>query len=191
MVDARQGFGWFAAGHPLRQRLARLGTIEAQLAERGVCSERRILSFRIVDPPPEVAEVLGRAKVLEVARLNLADGEPFARVTVWCPQKLARGLTREQLAANTFYDLLPEVAGRTLGGAVQTIGAAAASRSDARLLEVPVGSPVLVCRRVTSDSSGTPVLVAVHVFPGHRTEFVADLPRPETSIAPSGLRLVD
>jgi len=191
LVDARQGFGWFAAGDPVRQRLARLGTIEAQIVERGVRSERRILSFKVVEPPAEVAEVLGKGKVLEVERLNLADGHPFARITVWCPARLAKGLTREQLAVQTFYDLLPAVAKRPLGGAVQTIGAAAASRSDAKLLEVPPGSPVLVCRRVTSDTEGKPVLVAVYVFPGHRTEFVADLPRAEASMAASGLRLVE
>ena len=191
LVDARQGFGWFAAGDPVRQRLARLGTIEGQITERGVRSERRILSFNVVAPPKAVAVDLGRGKVLEVERLNLADGHPFARVTVWCPERLARKLTREQLSEHTFYDLLPEVIKAPLGGAVQTIGAAAASKSDAELLEVPLGSPVLICRRVTSDGAGTPVLVAVYVFPGHRTEFVVDLPNPEASMAPSGLRLVD
>jgi GntR family transcriptional regulator len=191
LVGARQGFGWFAAGAPLRQRLARLGTIEDQLTERGLHSARRILSFHVVDPPADVAAVLGPGKVLEVVRLNLADSHPFARVTVWCPRSLAKGMTQEQLAEQTFYDLLPAVAGRQLGDAVQTIAAAAADPTDAELLEVPVGSPVLVCRRVTSDAEGVPVLVAVHVFPGLRTEFVADLARPEASIAPSGLRLVD
>lgn len=190
LVDARQGFGWFAAGDPVRQRLARLGTIEAQIIELGVRSERRILSFEVVSPPDDVAEVLGNGRVLEVERLNLADGHPFARVTVWCPARLAKGLTRDQLAEHTFYDLLPAHTGRAISGAVQTIGAAAADGRDAELLEVPVDSPVLVCRRVTSDEGGSAVLVAVHVFPGHRTEFLVDLPRPETSIAPSGLRLV-
>jgi GntR family transcriptional regulator len=33
--------------------------------------------------------------------------------------------------------------------------------------------------------------MSVHVFPGHRTEFVVDLPQAEPSIAPSGLRLVE
>jgi GntR family transcriptional regulator len=35
------------------------------------------------------------------------------------------------------------------------------------------------------------VLMSVHVFPGHRTEFVVDLPQADQSIAPSGLRLVE
>jgi len=78
-----------------------------------------------------------------------------------------------------------------LGGAVQTIGAALASPEDAALLEVPVGSPVLRCERITSTPDGRPVLLSEHIFPAHRTEFVVDLPMSEPSIAPSGLRLVE
>jgi GntR family transcriptional regulator len=86
----------------------------------------------------------------------------------------------------SFYELL-EV---PLGGAVQTIGAALASREDAELLEVPVGSAVLRCERTTSTPDGRPVLFSEHVFPAHRTEFVVDLPSADPSIAPSGLRLL-
>ena len=77
-----------------------------------------------------------------------------------------------------------------LGGATQTIGAAAAGEADAHVLEIPVGSPVLRCERVTSTVEGRPVILAEHVFPAHRTEFVVDLPAVD-SIAPSGLRLVE
>lgn len=187
LIDARQGFGWFAAVDPLRQSLGRLGTIEAQLAESGRRSERRILDFRFVSAPRRVRDVLGSASVLEVRRLNLADGEPFARVTVWCPDDLGSHLSRADVERAPFYELLDA----PLGGAVQTIGAALADRRDADLLEVPVGSPVLRCERTTSDRHGRAVLLSEHVFPAHRTEFVVDLPLAEPSIAPSGLRLVD
>jgi len=187
LVDARQGFGWFASVDPLRQSLGRLGTIEAQLASSGVSSERRILDFGFVKAPPRAREVLGVTTVLEVRRLNLADGHPFARVTVWCPEALGARLSREDVERAPFYELLDQ----PLGGAVQTIGAAAAAPSDAALLEVPVGSPVLRCERVTSSAGGAPVLLSEHVFPALRTEFVVDLPLAEPSIAPSGLRLVD
>ena len=59
------------------------------------------------------------------------------------------------------------------------------------VLQVPAGSPVLVCRRVTHSVAGKPVLLSEHVFPAHRTEFVVDLPRSERSIAPTGMRLVE
>jgi GntR family transcriptional regulator len=125
--------------------------------------------------------------VLEVRRVNLADGQPFARVTVWCPDELGATLSRAQVEKAPFYELLDLEIGR----ATQTIGAAAASTTDAELLHVPVGSPVLRCERVTRDVDDRPILLSEHVFAGHRTELVVELPRFEPSMGPSGLRLVE
>lgn len=187
LVDSRQGFGWFVAGRTVRQPLAHLATIEAQLEAEGRASHRRILDFAFVRPPARVRAILGVDKVLKVTRINLADGEPFARVTVWCPEDLGAELSRSQVQDRSFYELLPV----TFGGATQTIGADAAGKDDAELLQIPVGSPVLVCERVTADTAGTPVLIGEYVFPAHRTEFTVDLAHPEASIGPSGLRLVE
>ncbi len=187
LIDSRQGFGWFVATAPVRQSLGRLGTIEDQLGELGVGSERRVVGFGFVAAPPRVREVLGVDAVLEVRRVNRADGQPFARVTVWCPEELGAKLSRADVEASPFYELV----GVSIGGATQTIGAAAAGPEDAELLAVPVGSPVLRCERVTRDLDGRPILYSEHVFPGHLTEFVVDLPRVAPSISLSGLRLVE
>jgi GntR family transcriptional regulator len=190
LVDARQGFGWFVAADPVRQTLGRLGTIEDQLASAGVESERRIVTFGFVPAPPRAREALGVDTVLEVVRVNDADGpdgrRPFARISVWCPEDLAAGLSRDDVAGSTFYDLIDV----SIGGATQTIAAGVAGADDAELLRIPVGSPVLLCERVTRSTDGRPVLLSVHVFPAHLTEFVVELARPLASIAPSGLRLV-
>jgi GntR family transcriptional regulator len=187
LVDSRQGFGWFVAADPVRQALGRLGTIESQLAAEGVHSERRVLDFRFVAAPARVRKILDCETVLRVRRLNLADGEPFALVTVWCPEAYGAELSRADVERSPFYELI----GVELGGAVQSIGAAAASAHDAELLGIPPASPVLRCERTTSSIDGRPVLVSEHVFPAHLTEFVVDLPHADASIAPSGLRLVE
>ena len=189
VVDARQGLGWFAAD-PVRQSLGRLGTIESQLAASGVTPERLVLEFAFTRASRRVRAVLGVDTVLRVRRLNRADGAPFARVTVWVPESLGAGLSRNDVERSSFYDLLERSGEGRLGGATQTIGAAAASEADAHVLEIPVGSPVLRCERVTHSVDGKPVILAEHVFPAHRTEFVVDLPAVD-SIAPSGLRLVE
>ena len=93
LLGARQGFGWYVASDPLQQSLGRLRTIEAQLREAGIESERRILDFRFVAAPARVRAALHTTRVLEVRRVNLADGKPFARVTVWCPESMARDLS--------------------------------------------------------------------------------------------------
>ena len=187
LIDARQGLGWYVATEPVRQHLTRLGTVEEQLEASGAVAERRIIDFAFIDAPARISEILGVERVLEVRRLNLADGRPFARVTVWCPEALGSGLSRHDVEDHSFYELL----GITLRGAEQTIGAAAASAEDAALLDVPAGSPVLVCERTTLSTDGSAVLVSEHVYPGHLTVFSAELPGAASSEAPAGLRLVE
>jgi GntR family transcriptional regulator len=187
LIESRQGFGWFVAVTPVRQDLGHLATIEAQMRAQGRQPERKVLEFAYQSAPAPIAELLGTESVLRVRRLNLADGAPFALVTVWVPERLAASLSREDVERSPFYELL----GIPLTGATQTIGAAAAEAGDAAHLGIPVGSPVLVCQRVTRSADGQAVLVSQHVFPAHRTEFVVDLVSSEPSIAPSGLRLVE
>jgi len=187
LVAARQGFGWFVAAEPVRQSLESLATIESHVEGVGKLSERKIEQFAFEDAPERVARVLGASHVLRVKRVNLADGEPFAVVTVWCPADLGAHLSRRDVERRPFYELLDV----DLHGATQTIAADLVDEGDARLLGVPTGSPVLRCQRVTTDRSGSPVLVSEHVFPAHRTEFVVDLPQAEPSMTPSGLRIVE
>ena len=59
LVAARQGFGWFVAGAPLRQQLAQLGTIEGQLTDSGIHPERRILEFEFARASGHVARGVG------------------------------------------------------------------------------------------------------------------------------------
>lgn len=187
LVDSRQGFGWFVAGETVRQPLARLATIEDQMRDSGMTSQRQVLEFAFEKAPVDVATALNTSQVLRVRRINLANGEPFAIVTVWCAAELGQHLSRADVERSSFYELL-DIA---FAGATQTIGADAATQDEATLLKIPIGSPVLCCQRTTQSVEGKTVLVSRHVFPAHRTEFVVDLPFVDQSIAPSGLRLVD
>lgn len=187
LIAARQGFGWFVSTEPVRQSLERLGTIESQLETSGRDPTRQVIDFSFESPPAHVRRLLGASKVLRVKRLNLADGEPFAVVTVWCPASIGHRLSMDDVERRPFYELLDV----ELRGATQTIGADSADAELAGLLAVPVGAPLLKCQRVTTDLGGNPVLVSEHFFPAHRTEFVVDLPHDEPSITPAGLRLVE
>ena len=187
LIAARQGFGWFVATEPVQQSLQSLGTIESEVEGVGKLSERKIEEFAYEPAPGRVRHILDVDQVLRVKRVNLADGEPFAVVTVWCPAELGANLSRRDVERRPFYELLDV----ELRGATQTIAADLVDANDAGLLGVPIGSPVLRCQRTTTDRHGDPVLVSEHVFPAHRTEFVVDLPQAEPSMTPSGLRIVE
>ena len=158
LIGSRQGFGWFVAAPMVRRSLGTLSTIEADLAAQGREPMRKVLSFGFRDGE------------LEVVRVNLADGQPFALVTVWCPEELGRSLSRDDVERSTFYDLLPV----DLVSVDQTIRAAAADERDAEVLGIPPGSPLLVALRISRDAAGEPFLRSEHRFPAHLTEFVLE-----------------
>lgn len=187
LITSRQGLGWTLVAGPMPQSLGRLGTIEEQLLASGVRSARQIIDFAFEKAPKRIAQLLNTEQVLRVKRVNLADEEPFAVVTVWCSMSLGRKLSRRDVEQSSFYELIDV----PLKGATQTIGADAATASEAKLLGIKAGSPVLRCERTTRDVKGNVVLYSQHVFPAHRTTFVVDLPSVAQSIAPSGLRLVE
>lgn len=170
-VDSRQGFGWFVPAAPVAQPLGVLATIEAQLARAGRDDERQILAFGFGAPPDAVAAVLDVDEVLTVRRVNLADGEPFALVTVWCPAELGRSLSLDDVERSSFHELLPV----EIVGAKQSIQAVAADSGAASHLGVPEGSPLLRCWRQTVGDGGAVVLVSEQLFPGHLTELTVDL----------------
>ncbi|NNN16534.1 MAG: GntR family transcriptional regulator [Acidimicrobiaceae bacterium] len=193
IVESRQGFGWFVVFKPVEQSLGRFSTIEDQLGEIGVVPRRQILNSKKVKAEGRILEVLGGGEILEVTRLNLADGVPFARVTVWIPAFLADTFSIRDFEERSFYQLLSESDSlrRPLSHATQTIAAVAMPEVDAKLLGVPAGSPALECERITFDDSDYPILLSASIFPGNKTLFVTELTSQVGSIAPTGLRLVE
>ena len=67
LIAARQGFGWYVAGEPVRQSLATLGTIESQVEGVGKISERKIAEFAFEDAPERVAALVAEFFARRVA----------------------------------------------------------------------------------------------------------------------------
>jgi GntR family transcriptional regulator len=193
LVTSRRGAGWFVAIDPVRQALGRVTTVEAALEASGATADRRVLEFGFEPASETVADALGidaGDDVLRVRRLTLADGEPFALVTVWLPAALGAQLSRDDAQRAPFYELLA-ARGTQLGSATQLIGADLAGDDDVRLLGLERGAAVLACRRVTTARDGGPVLVSEHRYPAHRTTFEIEFPFVEATREAPGLRLVN
>jgi GntR family transcriptional regulator len=186
LIESRRGVGWFVRDPAVRQSLHALHTFEQRLLAEGRTSERRVERFGFVPPPARVADLLGPDDVLEVRRINISDGEPFAAVSVWCRRDVGDELSRRDVEDRTFLELL---AGR-LGGASQTIGATAADAELAATLQIPEGAPLLRVWRTTRDLAGTPLLVSEQHYPSHLTEFHVELPASDAR-TDGALRLVE
>ena len=186
IVDSRQGFGWYVVGAPLRQSLRDLTTIERQIRAAGRTPSRELVRFAFVRTPPALTEVLMTDSVLEIARIDRIDGQPFATATVWVRADLAAGLSPRALEHRP----LSEQLGVELGGATQTITAVTAAQPEAELLAVPTGAPILRVNRTTTDASGRRILRSEMHYNPLLTELVAELPPAVHDIEP-GLRLTN
>ena len=138
LVTSRRGSGWFAAHDPVRQSLGRVTTVEAALEAAGAhlngVSSIRVRACTVVRGEPLELETAsgGGDEVLRVQRLNLADGEPFALVTVWVPGELGHYLSRARGGGGHVLRPAAAARGRT-GRATQQVGADIANAADAAI----------------------------------------------------------
>ena len=124
-----------------------------------------VLDLRPVAADGMVATALGLSTGVEVTyleRLRNQRGAPLAIMRNWIPREVI-DLSAGELEEHGLYDLLRR-AGVHLRIANQRIGARAATRSDARLLEVRAGAPLLTMERTAFDDSGRAIEYAQHCY---------------------------
>ncbi|MEU0093941.1 GntR family transcriptional regulator [Kribbella sp. NPDC006257] len=92
--------------------------------------------------------------VLRIARRRLVDGEPIAVETIHVLDELIHGLEMRAVESNSFYALLRDRYDVFPTDAEQIHEAAAADSTEAGLLEIPAGSPLLILERLTRDQHG-------------------------------------
>ncbi|NUP74538.1 MAG: GntR family transcriptional regulator [Sinomonas sp.] len=118
---------------------------------------------------PLVAAQLGispEAQVVSLLRLRLLDGEPTMVERSYFVLEAGQALFGFDTDSGSTFRFLMEQ-GVDLDSARHTIDALAADATDAELLGIPAGSPLLRERRVTSSSKGEPL------------EYAEDRYRPE------------
>lgn len=122
----------------------------------------------------EVSEALGirvNALAYHSRRILKADNQPVGLALSWIPIDVFAGRappTAEQLNASSLYSWLNEKCGVKLAGARETIEAALAGNDMASELEVTDGSALLVVRRVSENTAGSPVEYAILHFRSDR-----------------------
>jgi GntR family transcriptional regulator len=105
--------------------------------------------------------------VVTVRRLRLADGIPLAIETAVLVGRIADVVLSADLETGSLHETLAR-AGLQLRRGSATISSEAATAEDARLLEVPVGEPLLVERRVIADAHGRSIEATESRYPGGR-----------------------
>jgi GntR family transcriptional regulator len=149
--------GSFVERPKVERDLGTFSGLSEQLARQGVAAGARVVS---------ACEANG---VVEIVRVRLADGEPFAVERSSFPADRFRGLLECDLTGS-LYELLGEDAPVR---AVERIEPVLADAEDAAALGLRVGAPLMLVDRVAYDEAGVVVETARDVFRGDRTRIVA------------------
>jgi GntR family transcriptional regulator len=152
--------GSFVAQPKVQRDLGTFSGLSEQLARQGVVAGARVVS------------ALEHDTAIEIVRVRLADGEPFALERSSFPAARFRGLLDLDLTGS-LYDLLDEHFDAAPVRAVERIEPVLADSEEAAALGLRVGAPLMLVDRVAYDDEGRAVETARDVFRGDRTRIVA------------------
>ena len=109
-----------------------------------------------------VSEALGlasEAQVIRIVRTRLFDVQPLLAEEIWLPRARFQALLDIDLSAQgpLLYPVYESVCGQVVASAEETLTAESVNEVYARLLQVPVHSPVVVIERLARDYAGQPL----------------------------------
>lgn len=151
-------------------RPTRLADLHDDLTGQGRTPTTQLLSIETINPPAEIARdlwVTARSRVHHMERIRLVDDRPLALMRNWVVTDLGDGIDLDRLTTDSLYAVIRS-AGVQPYRARQRIGAVAADRDLARLLDVAVGAPLITVNRVMSDDTGRPIEVGEHHIAAER-----------------------
>ena len=179
----RQGRGTFVATHTPDRFLFQFFHVERSDGQREAPRVETI-GFERSRLDDEAASALGLKAgdpAFVVENRLLLQGRPVVHDRLWLPALLFKGLTEKRFRErpSTIYHLYQTGYGITVVRALERARAVAASRDSARVLGVPVGSPVMMVRRNALTFGDKPVEHRVSIINTAQHDYVQLLSRPQ------------
>lgn len=183
LVRATPGSGRFVQEPALTEPPNALLSFTELGARRGLVAGSRVLRSRTTPASLEDADALRiapGASLFELERLRMLDRVPVALDLTKVPLALAPSLPQLDFRTASLYAALDD-AGCGVARADYVTEAAAASSTQARLLEVDVGAPLLRARTTSYAVDGRVVELGETFYRGDRYRFHATLVREQRS----------
>lgn len=164
LVVRRRGVGTQVVGPRVRRNL-KLSSLYNDLQEVGAEPKTEVLSLEVTTADDDARELLGLAEGTEVhhlRRLRSIGQRPLGLMENWIPRAVA-DMTVAELEHDGLYNVLRRY-GAEFHMAQQTVGAAAATESQAKQLGIERGAPLVTVQRIALDSRDNPVELGRHVY---------------------------
>jgi GntR family transcriptional regulator len=160
VLTRSQGKGTFVRRPRFDSSLFRFFRFKSRTGE-SVRPTARVLRREVVKPNEAIRLTLQmktNEKAIHLSRVRLIEAQPVLSEEIWLPRARFQPLATLPLDdfENLLYPLYERLCRQMVASASETLNVEQAGADDASLLDVPVGSPVIVVHRVASDFAGTP-----------------------------------
>jgi len=172
----RQGKGTFVARHDEARILFQYFKLIPDTGERRF-PDSRILGVEVRDADVEGARILGMrkgAKVVALERVRSLAEQVCIVERIVLPKALFPGIEKRDLP-NNLYELYRAEFGITIARATERLKAVAATRREAKHLDVAPGAPLLAIDRTALAIDGAPVEWRVSLCRTDAFHYLSDL----------------
>jgi GntR family transcriptional regulator len=182
-VSRKQGKGTLVLPPKIEGELGGFYSFTSLIEQKGLQHSARTLSFEQAPASASAARQLDLppgAPVYKIRRLRLANAEPLILETLYLPEAVCPGLSRDDLAAASLYRLMTGRYGVRLLRARQFFEPALADPYEAEILGLQPGAPVLFLQNITFSQDDRPVVLSRAIMRGDRVRYLVELSQPIT-----------
>ena len=152
-LNVRQGKGTKVLDISTTQNLNTITSVTESLQQKGYTVTTHGMCIERIQAPvfiSEIMEIPSDTDVYHVQRVQLADGIPISIMENYLKASLVPGLEQYVNSFIGLYSFLEKKYNIILKDATETISAFAASFTDSQILGIPLGTPLLQTKRISS-----------------------------------------
>jgi GntR family transcriptional regulator len=182
-LSRKQGKGTLVLPPKIESELGGFYSFTTLIEQKGLQHGSRTLAFERLPAsgsPARLLELPPGAFVYKIRRLRLANDEPLILETLYVPEAVCPGLSREDLGSGPLYRLMSGRYAVPLLRAKQFFEPAIADPYEAEILGLPPGAPVLLLQNITYSQGARPVVLSRAILRGDRVRYLVELNQPIT-----------
>ena len=177
LIIRQHGKGNYVAEPKIERQTGRLISFTHGMERRGLAPGAKVITFE--QRPVEAAiarrmEVPVMTPVYYGHRLRLINQEPVMLEEFWMPVYIFPDLEHQDLTNHTTYEIMNSEYGISMLKARRSFEPAIATEYEAKLLEIEVGFPLMLVRRLAFDQKGRYVEYGKDLYRGDRFRFVTE-----------------
>ena len=169
-----QGKGTFVTYKKIQQDPDKLIGFTELMRQHHVKPTARIIEKKIVQAPAHIEHIMELKtdkKVARIIRLRFGDNQPLIIERSYFSHKLFSPIYDMDLENNSIYELLYDHTDTRLGDANQCIEAISAGQQEQELLEIELGTPLLLIKRLINTREGVVFQYSEDVYRSDRINF--------------------